>query len=88
MRAGVRAILADLDDLVAIIRPLAQHLLGVKRATESSKAAPEQMPGEYLLRTKVWHYGFSKELHGAHHFVVRRAPKGKVAPKVGDPFLL
>jgi hypothetical protein len=45
-------------------------------------------PGERLLRTKVWHHCFRKELHGAHHFVVRHAPKGKVAPKVGDPFLL
>jgi hypothetical protein len=39
-------------------------------------------------RTEVWHHCVSKELHGAHHFVVRHAPKGKVAPKVGDPFLL
>jgi hypothetical protein len=45
-------------------------------------------PGAYLLRTEVWHHGFCKEVHGAHHFVVRQAPKGKVAPKVGDPFLL
>ena len=45
-------------------------------------------PGAYLLRTKVWHHGFRKEVHGAHHFVVRQAPKGKVAPKVGDPCLL
>jgi hypothetical protein len=45
-------------------------------------------PGVGDLRMKVWHHSFRKELHGAHHFVVRQAPKGKVAPKVGDPFLL
>ena len=45
-------------------------------------------PGEWLLRTKVWHHCFSKELHGAHHFVVRHAPKGKIASKVCNPFLL
>ena len=45
-------------------------------------------PGVCLLSTKVWHHCFRKELHGAHHFGVRHAPKGKVAPKVCDPFLL